>query len=80
MAISESGIFCTRTDFIEGVETFREEQVNASKKRGFMLQQGVLRTNCIDCIDRTNAAQTFMGMKITWPSKVSDVGVPVNVL
>ena len=64
MAISESGIFCTKVDFIGSVELFREEHVKTSKKRGFMLQQGVLRTNCIDCIDRTNAAQTFMGIKM----------------
>ena len=28
---------------------------------GFQLQKGVLRTNCIDCLDRTNAAQFVAG-------------------
>ncbi|KAI9304518.1 SacI homology domain-containing protein [Cunninghamella echinulata] len=32
---------------------------DTKKKRS--LQQGVLRTNCIDCLDRTNAAQFLMG-------------------
>lgn len=27
----------------------------------FLFQRGVLRTNCIDCIDRTNVAQFLMG-------------------
>jgi hypothetical protein len=32
---------------------------NGSEKRRLtpLLQQGVLRTNCVDCLDRTNAAQ-----------------------
>lgn len=25
------------------------------------MQSGVLRTNCIDCLDRTNIAQFFLG-------------------
>lgn len=33
---------------------------NVTKKKR-SLQQGVLRTNCIDCLDRTNAAQFLMG-------------------
>jgi len=28
------------------------------------LQTGVIRTNCMDCLDRTNAVQTLIGMKI----------------
>ena len=27
------------------------------------LQQGVIRTNCIDCLDRTNAAQFVVGKR-----------------
>ena len=64
MAISETGLFCSRSDYLAGVTLFRDEHVAVSDRRGFMCQQGVLRTNCIDCIDRTNAAQTFMGIKM----------------
>lgn len=28
------------------------------------LQQGVLRVNCLDCLDRTNSMQTFIGLKM----------------
>ncbi|KAL1224123.1 Phosphoinositide phosphatase SAC5 [Cardamine amara subsp. amara] len=34
----------------------------ASKPDIFMLQNGVLRTNCIDCLDRTNFAQYAHGL------------------
>jgi len=29
----------------------------ASRREAPLLQRGVLRTNCVDCLDRTNAAQ-----------------------
>ncbi|KAI8364687.1 SacI homology domain-containing protein [Radiomyces spectabilis] len=32
-----------------------------SDRRMYLRQKGVLRTNCIDCLDRTNAAQFLMG-------------------
>ncbi|XP_065175283.1 synaptojanin-1-like [Sycon ciliatum] len=43
------------------------------KKHGFFsyvdgnvksLQNGTVRTNCMDCLDRTNAVQTFLGLEI----------------
>ncbi len=34
-----------------------EDQVDS------LLQQGVARTNCIDCLDRTNAAQFVIGKR-----------------
>ncbi|KAL3708789.1 phosphatidylinositol-3,5-bisphosphate 5-phosphatase [Talaromyces marneffei ATCC 18224] len=33
------------------------------KESGLQLQDGVVRTNCIDCLDRTNAAQFVLGKK-----------------
>lgn len=39
------------------------EHIQAAATRTFMEQRGVLRTNCIDCLDRTNVAQFAMGMK-----------------
>ena len=34
-----------------------------AKRRGYLEQRGVLRTNCIDCLDRTNVAQFTTGMR-----------------
>ena len=31
---------------------------------GGLLQHGVLRTNCVDCLDRTNVAQFFVGVRL----------------
>ena len=28
---------------------------------GYRVQTGVLRTNCVDCLDRTNSAQFIVG-------------------
>jgi hypothetical protein len=38
---------------------FKETKLSSSDKRRIepLLQQGILRTNCVDCLDRTNAAQ-----------------------
>lgn len=33
------------------------------KESGLQLQDGVVRTNCIDCLDRTNAAQFVIGKR-----------------
>ncbi|XP_056646014.1 synaptojanin-1 [Diorhabda sublineata] len=30
----------------------------------FSLQKGTIRTNCLDCLDRTNCVQTFFGLEI----------------
>ena len=35
----------------------------AAQARGYLEQSGVLRTNCIDCLDRTNVGQFVVGMK-----------------
>lgn len=61
-------------DVIEYLELFAAERV--STRIGFMhrrgdsivpcqLQSGVLRTNCVDCLDRTNAAQ-FVVAKVMY--------------
>jgi hypothetical protein len=33
------------------------------------LQRGVLRTNCVDCLDRTNVAQFAFGLSVGFPMK-----------
>lgn len=31
----------------------------------FSLQTGTIRTNCLDCLDRTNSVQTFLGLEVS---------------
>eukprot|EP00605_Chrysophyceae_sp_TOSAG23-4_P002808 GSChrysophyteH1.ASY1.ANO1.3092.1 assembled CDS len=47
----------------DGDQPIRQKRVRSALSKGFLWQTGVMRTNCIDCIDRTNAAQIYMGMK-----------------
>lgn len=37
---------------------------HAEKGQVMQLQQGVFRVNCLDCLDRTNSMQTFIGLKM----------------
>uniref|UniRef100_A0A6G1SGM4 phosphoinositide 5-phosphatase n=1 Tax=Aceria tosichella TaxID=561515 RepID=A0A6G1SGM4_9ACAR len=37
---------------------------HAEKGNVLQLQQGVLRFNCLDCLDRTNSMQTFLGLRM----------------
>lgn len=55
---------------IEFLETYAAQSVsktgifqNGSKFATTKVQEGVCRTNCIDCLDRTNAAQFVIGKK-----------------
>jgi len=62
-------------DVIETLETIAENVLNATgffhnglkpgneNESGYSLQNGVCRTNCIDCLDRTNAAQFVIGKR-----------------
>ena len=36
----------------------------ASSIPSLMYQRGIVRSNCIDCLDRTNVAQWCIGMRI----------------
>ncbi|RPB04274.1 hypothetical protein L873DRAFT_1799772 [Choiromyces venosus 120613-1] len=62
-------------DVIETLETIAENVLNTTgffhnglkpgneNEGGYSLQNGVCRTNCIDCLDRTNAAQFVIGKR-----------------
>lgn len=57
-------------DVIEFLETYADETLkttsffhNGSSLDSTQLQQGICRTNCIDCLDRTNAAQFVIGKR-----------------
>lgn len=49
---------CTATNFFGGINVVEENHSN----KLLMFQKGVLRTNCIDCLDRTNVAQYCYGL------------------
>jgi hypothetical protein len=42
---------------------FQPFHIEKAKSRRWIEQRGVLRTNCIDCLDRTNVAQFAMGIR-----------------
>ncbi len=74
-AVNQTGFFCSapRWKIIEGgsMEPFGEKDKAGAefltKELGIpvfpMEQKGVLRTNCIDCLDRTNVAQFSAGVE-----------------
>ena len=39
---------------------FHSTKVNGTTEK----QSGTVRTNCLDCLDRTNAVQTFIGLLV----------------
>jgi hypothetical protein len=45
--------------YINFLFDFREGK--PQKRRMCLRQNGIVRTNCIDCLDRTNAAQLIIG-------------------
>ncbi|XP_070565612.1 synaptojanin-1-like [Ptychodera flava] len=50
-------------------EYFYTEEENVKK-----LQSGTVRTNCLDCLDRTNAVQTFLGLSML-PKQLDCLGL-----
>lgn len=37
---------------------------HADAKGVYSFQTGTIRTNCLDCLDRTNCVQTFFGLEV----------------
>ena len=48
-------------EIIEKTDIFHNGSADSSNLR---LQNGVVRTNCVDCLDRTNAAQFVIGKRV----------------
>ncbi|PIA17886.1 hypothetical protein COEREDRAFT_40225, partial [Coemansia reversa NRRL 1564] len=44
-----------------------------SQRKGIRLQTGIVRSNCIDCLDRTNAAQSIVG-KVALAHQLFELG------
>jgi hypothetical protein len=74
-AVNQTGFFCSspKWKILEGgdIQPFNEQDENATSllpdRFGVpvfpMEQMGILRTNCIDCLDRTNVAQFSAGVQ-----------------
>ena len=48
---------------VDSLDMLSDSHKESARQRGFIEQRGVLRTNCIDCLDRTNVAQFAMGVR-----------------
>ena len=70
-AVNQTGFFCSapKWKILEGgnIEPFSDQEVNVTSRLGVpvfpMEQTGIMRTNCIDCLDRTNVAQFSAGVQ-----------------
>lgn len=51
------------TAFLDRVDVLQPSHIAKAMERGYLEQRGVLRTNCIDCLDRTNVGQFAVGMR-----------------
>ncbi|OMH80142.1 Polyphosphoinositide phosphatase [Zancudomyces culisetae] len=57
----------------ESAEYSRTPNVIMAYRKNRRLQNGVLRSNCIDCLDRTNAAQSIIG-KVAFAHQLYELG------
>ena len=48
--------------YLDRVQVLQPHHVQRAIERGYLEQRGVLRTNCIDCLDRTNVGQFAVGL------------------
>ncbi|KAI8914440.1 polyphosphoinositide phosphatase [Gorgonomyces haynaldii] len=62
--------------FLEKIaqDVIAETRFFVTGKNGTTLQSGILRTNCIDCLDRTNAAQ-FVAGKVALEHQLHALGI-----
>nr|CAB3246187.1 polyphosphoinositide phosphatase [Phallusia mammillata] len=63
LSLQATGIFQSKPLLFKSSldEDARWRQLGGQFIQGFRIQTGVLRTNCVDCLDRTNSAQFVAG-------------------
>ena len=61
--LQETSIFCSTIKHLNSLKEINDHHKRLARERGYVEQRGVLRTNCIDCLDRTNVAQFSMGVR-----------------
>eukprot|EP00516_Mucochytrium_quahogii_P003421 CAMPEP_0203756672 /NCGR_PEP_ID=MMETSP0098-20131031/9906_1 /ASSEMBLY_ACC=CAM_ASM_000208 /TAXON_ID=96639 /ORGANISM=" , Strain NY0313808BC1" /LENGTH=1028 /DNA_ID=CAMNT_0050648633 /DNA_START=519 /DNA_END=3602 /DNA_ORIENTATION=- len=52
-------------------QVFRAPRPSRAKMKNSNIQHGVIRTNCIDCLDRTNLAQFLIGLQVLTEQLIS---------
>lgn len=62
-SISQTGFFCSDLSHVTREKNVSSHQKDAAQSVGYMEQHGVLRTNCVDCLDRTNTGQFAVGVQ-----------------
>ncbi|TVU30910.1 hypothetical protein EJB05_22563, partial [Eragrostis curvula] len=65
LAAKSEDLICSKelgvVAFSSGNTNYLDSQIQAMEMMPLSLQKGVVRTNCIDCLDRTNGAQFAFG-------------------
>lgn len=61
--MKETDMFCTNIRFLHTLPHLTAEHRERVRKNKYMQQHGAVRTNCIDCLDRTNVAQFAIGVR-----------------
>lgn len=54
-------IYYSSSAYLDNISILQPVHEEKAKNRGYVEQRGVLRTNCIDCLDRTNVGQFAVG-------------------
>lgn len=68
LAVTKVGIFQNKPKFFSQ----RDSTVVGQNQNGFgCLQTGIIRTNCVDCLDRTNTAQFAIGKCVLGKCSIS---------
>jgi hypothetical protein len=63
-SLSETSFFCSTTSYLDRIKLLNTSHVlDKNQMDNLLLQNGILRTNCIDCLDRTNGGQFALGMQ-----------------
>ncbi|CCM03213.1 uncharacterized protein FIBRA_05337 [Fibroporia radiculosa] len=63
-SIQMTGFFHSGPEpYSHALQIAEENNTNMSWRRTMSLQNGICRTNCVDCLDRTNAAQFVFGKR-----------------
>lgn len=63
LGIQETGFFCNTLQFSDRMQhILTVPTVKKAEASNMLIQSGVLRTNCVDCLDRTNGGQFAVGL------------------
>ena len=61
--IRQTSFFSNTLDHLDKIKYISSQTLATAKSKGYLEQNGVMRTNCVDCLDRTNGGQFAAAMK-----------------